>query len=161
MPAMSRILTLAIAAVLTFGVLDDASAARKKRPERATAPAIERDYDGTPIIMKGYRRPPPTSVMKDESGTGRVDDQPSKGAERARPRPRGSSGAYIPPPVPSPSASSLPAPVLVQPGPGVYQPPRINSFGDRVTDCIHSFPLNRGIGNNPTDQQAYIRQCAN
>jgi hypothetical protein len=40
-------------------------------------------------------------------------------------------------------------------------PPSRPSFSDRVTNCIHSYPLNAGIGNNPTDQQAYIRQCAN
>jgi hypothetical protein len=42
-----------------------------------------------------------------------------------------------------------------------YKPPPINTFGDRVTNCIHSCPLNAGIGNNPRDQQSYIRQCAN
>jgi hypothetical protein len=42
-----------------------------------------------------------------------------------------------------------------------YKPPPINTYSDRVTNCIHSFPLNAGIGNNPRDQQSYIRQCAN
>jgi hypothetical protein len=36
-----------------------------------------------------------------------------------------------------------------------------NSFSDRVTRCNHSFPLNAGIGNNPTDRDSYVRQCAN
>jgi hypothetical protein len=79
----------------------------------------------------------------------------------AKPRPRGSS-THIPPPVPSPGAANAPPPPsALAPGPGVYQPPRATSFGDRVTNCIHSAPLNAGIGNNPADRQAYIRQCAN
>jgi hypothetical protein len=62
--------------------------------------------------------------------------------------------------VPSPGASALPSPGLTR-GPGVYQPPKINSFSDRVTDAIHDFPLQRGIGNNPNDLQSFIRQRAN
>jgi hypothetical protein len=42
-----------------------------------------------------------------------------------------------------------------------YKPPPIHTFGDRVRDAIHSYPLEKGIGNNPTDQQMYIRQRAN
>ena len=77
--------------------------------------------------------------------------------QKKRPRPRGSS-TYIPPPVPSPYASPAPA---AAPSPGVYIPPKLNTFSDRVTNCIHSFPLNSGIGNNPTERNAYVRQCAN
>jgi hypothetical protein len=46
---------------------------------------------------------------------------------------------------------------VVQP----YQPPPIASFGDRATNAIHSYPLQNGIGNNPTDLPSYIRQNAN
>ena len=42
-----------------------------------------------------------------------------------------------------------------------YKPPPINTFSDRVRNAIHSYPLEKGIGNNPTDQQMYIRQRAN
>ena len=68
--------------------------------------------------------------------------------------PRGSS--YIPP-------ATLPRTeaIVTPPPPGVYKPPPINTFSDRVRNCIHSYPLNAGIGNNPTDQGAYVRQCAN
>jgi hypothetical protein len=38
---------------------------------------------------------------------------------------------------------------------------RTSTFGDRVTNCIHSAPLNAGVGNNPADTQAYVRHCAN
>jgi hypothetical protein len=51
-------------------------------------------------------------------------------------------------------------PPLTQP-PGVYRPPPINSFGDRVIDAIHAYPLEKGLGNNPADQQMFIRQRAN
>jgi hypothetical protein len=32
----------------------------------------------------------------------------------------------------------------------VYKPWPINSVGDRIPNCLHSFPLNAGLGNNPT-----------
>ena len=85
-----------------------------------------------------------------EKGPKGIQKSPRKG-----PRPRGSS--YIP-------STTLPrtvAPTVGQPSPGVYRPPPINSFSDRVNNCNHSFPLNAGIGNNPTDRSAYVRQCAN
>ena len=140
-----KLLLIALVAVMTFGSLDAASARKKPRPKPPPDHGITRDYDGTPIIMQGFRRSRP------------AEEQPQ--ADRPISIPRGSS-TYIPPPVPSPSGGP-PAAVLLQPPPAPYKPPPINSFGDRVTNCIHSYPLNKGIGNNPTDQQAYIRQCAN
>jgi hypothetical protein len=148
MSAPLKILTLALAAAVAAVNVADA-APKKKRAKVAPTADITRDYDGTPIIMQGYRVPRVTQ-----------DAQPqTSAADRAKQnfvlRPYGSSGPAAPP-----SAGLVNPPPLVQP-PGVHQPPPINSFGDRVTNCIHSFPLNRGLGNNPTDQQAYIRQCAN
>jgi hypothetical protein len=128
---------LIAAALLTRSL--DAAVANEQQP-RGRAPtelSVERDASGTPIIMR--------------------EEEPVK---RPRPAPRGSGGYYVPPPVPSPNAGP-PAPALLQPPPGPYKPPPIRSFGDRVVDCIHSYPLNAGIGNNPTDRQTYIRQCAN
>jgi hypothetical protein len=97
-------------------------------------------------------------IMVEEGGKKPVKKQrviePKRDAEPKR-RPRGSS--YIP-------SANLPRtePVVVAPAsPGVHRPPPVNSFGDRVTNCIHSFPLARGLGNNPNEQQAFIRQCAN
>jgi hypothetical protein len=158
MKALSKAVVLGIAALFALGTAEDAFARKKQRVKRADAPLVQRDAHGVPIIMQGYRSPPPVSIMKDEPGAGRVSDPPSKKAEGARPR---GSSTYIAPPVPSPSASRLRAPALTQPAPSVYRPPRINSFGDRVTDAIHDFPLQRGIGNNPNDLQSFIRQRAN
>src|SRR5687768_70693 len=105
-------------------------------------PALARDDYGFRdiVVEEGGKRP-----VKKQKGT-----ETKKDAEPKR-RPRGSS--YIP-------STGLPRtePVVVAPAsPGVYRPPPINSFSDRVTNCIHSFPLARGLGNNPTEQQAYVR----
>ena len=149
-------LAVILAAALTLTAFD-ASAARKKQRKRPPAPAMTTDYDGTPVIMKGYRAPQrtgtPPNIMRDEPG------QPRQRA--SRPVPRGSS-TYIPPPVPSPNSPNSPGSTVVQPPPPtVYTPPPIDSLSDRVTRCTHSFPLQGGVGNNPSNRDAYIRQCAN
>jgi hypothetical protein len=149
---VTKLLVLALGVVVALGAADAASARQKKHSiQRDTAPNILQDYDGTPIIMQGLERPKNKRAPEESAPSGRV--------ERPRKVPRG-SGGYIPPPVPSPSGGSPPA-VLLQPPPAPYRPPPIDSFSDRVTKCIHSYPLNAGVGNNPTDQQMYIRQCAN
>jgi hypothetical protein len=148
---LSKIVAIAVTAILAVAALDPALARHKKaRPKPQAAPDIVRDYDGTPIIMEGLKRPKRPAWEMDEA---------KERAEHPYPRPRGSS-TYIPPPVPSPSAGP-PPPALLQPAPALPQPPPITTFSDRVTRCIHSFPLNAGIGNNPTNLDAYVRQCAN
>ena len=158
-----KILATAFAAIFALSALD-AALAREKKPRVESG--VEWDASGTPIIMRETGRPSrsqsprsqPTSIP---SPSIMQDEEPSKRQRVERPRtaPRGSS-TYIPPPVPSPYAGP-PSPVLLQPPPTPYKPPPVNSFGDRVINCIHSYPLNAGIGNNPTDRQTYIRQCAN
>lgn len=75
--------------------------------------------------------------------------------------PRVSSPVVVPPPARLPETpprqllQASPPPVYAAPTPA--QP----SFSDRVTNCIHSFPLNAGVGNNPTGQTAYMGQCVN
>jgi hypothetical protein len=146
----STILAVAVAAMLALGAYGAAGARDEKKPrlKRDAAQSLMRDDDGTPIIMQGLPRPKTRAPE---------ETRPAERPERPIKTPRG-SGSYVPPPVPSPYAN--PPPPLTQP-PAVYRPPPIESFGDRVTKCIHSYPLNKGIGNNPTDQQMYIRQCAN
>ncbi|MBX9840571.1 MAG: hypothetical protein K2Z80_02055 [Xanthobacteraceae bacterium] len=161
---------IALAAVIAAGTLDTASAAKKKRTytHRDRAPVsdqeqrkrdfdrdlgIRTDADGTPIIMRGYG-------SRTKTVRAMVPEAAAPGLRTDRPRPYGSS-TYIPPPVPSPNAGPTPQEIIGQQTVRPYMPPPINTFGDRVTNCIHSFPLNRGLGNNPLDQQMYIRQCAN
>jgi hypothetical protein len=97
-------------------------------------------------------------IMVDEGGKplkrNKKSEEPRRTPKKQPKIPRGSS--YIP-------NMTLPRtePVLPPSATSVYKPPPINSFSDRVTGCNHSFPLNAGIGNNPTDRSAYIRQCAN
>src|SRR5947209_17216538 len=174
-PSKAKILTLALAALMTLGTLDTASARKKKDSTKPQATASENwlrhvpdrryvpgqlvpvDRDGTPIIMQGYRSP---AMM-------RGDKEPKESTERMqradRPIhiPRGSS-TYIPPPSPSPySVSSPPAAALTQPIPQPYKPPPITTFSDKVNSAIQAYPLERGIGNNPMDQQQFIRQRIN
>lgn len=153
------ILTFGLATVIGLAGMSDASARHRKRPVRTVSPEsvfwgnmVPTDKDGTPIIMRGYRAP----------GVSREAGPPSHANSHVR-IPRGSSSTIdIPPVNPSPySSNSPPARALTQPPPQPYKPPPINSYSDRVTNCIHSFPLNGGIGNNPSDQQSYVRQCAN
>jgi hypothetical protein len=162
---MTKVVTLALAAVMVVGTLDAASA-RQKKKHRIARPAVTQtdripgtlvplDREGTPIIMQGYRSP---RMMRD---AGQPTLEPRQRADRPVRIPRGSS-TYIPPPVPSPySINSPPAAALTQPPPAPYQPPPITTFSDRVNNAIQAYPLQKGIGNNPTDQQEFIRQRLN
>ena len=157
---LGKALVVAIAGVLVFGIAD-ASAAKKKRAKSAPVPDITRDAESKPS-RPTYGIP---DIMREERPSRRRAEPPAQPKPRAdRPVrvPRGSS-TYIMPPVPSPNGANSPPPaVLLQmPPPPNYPPPSRNSFGDRVITCIHSAPLNTGIGNNPPNAQAYVRQCAN
>jgi len=162
-PPLSKLLTVALAGIVLLGALDAASARPKKHRANPQAASSERwlrtapdslvplDRDGTPIIMKGYRSP---RMMRDDGESARRADRPVK-------IPRGSS-TYIPPPDPSPySRNSPPAAALTQPIPQPYKPPPITTFSDRVNNAIQAYPLEKGIGNNPIDQQEFIRQRLN
>ena len=157
----TKVLTLALAAILALGTLDAASARSKKHPAKHSARTGTAESafwghlvpmeNGTPVIMRGYH---PPRLTPDEA-------QPQQRADRPIKIPRGSS-TYIPPPNPSPySRNSPPAAALTQPAPAPYIPPPITTFSDRVTGAIHAYPLEKGIGNNPTDQQQFIRQRVN
>jgi len=110
--------------------------------------------------MKGYHQP---RAARPEPEPDIETPTPMKRSDRPSPRRGSSSFIDIPPPVPSrnapnsPPPAALVTPAAVQP----YQPPPINSFGDRATNAIHDFSLQRGLGNNPNDLQSFIRQRAN
>jgi hypothetical protein len=139
---------LAAAVMLTHA---DSALARSKKSSSSGDLGIQTDSNGVPIIMRGYRS---DRVSTKPAGT----EQSGKQASRPVRIPRGSS-TYIPPPVPSPYGSQVGVTTgqAVQP----YNPPPITTFGDRVNNAIQSYPLNKGLGNNPTDMQMYIRQNSN
>lgn len=152
-----KVLSLAAAVALSFSLgIAAATAATKHKTKRAPVrhqqtTMVPVDENGTPIIMQGYH--PPKRTLREA--------RPSKRAERRALIPYGSS-TYIPPPVPAPnSPNSPPAAYLTRPPPPAYQPPPITTFSDRVGNAIHAYPLERGLGNNPLDQQMFIRQRAN
>jgi hypothetical protein len=170
MRGLTKISLLALAAVLMAGTSDAAFAARKKHRAVYHRTAVseldqrQRDFNrdlgvqyddnDVPIIMKGFNSGPRRSASPSSAPN---EEQPRLRADR--PIPRGSGyvpSLAVPPNVGSVRQQSASQPIL-QP----YNPPQLNTFGDRVTNCIHSYPLNAGIGNNPRDQQSYIRQCAN
>ena len=116
---------------------------------------IRYDEDGVPIIMQGYN-----SRAKRSTSPSAAPDQQQRKLRADRPRPLGSS-TLIAPVNPSPNAGPTPQQIINQQTAQPYRPPPINTYSDRVGNCIQSFPLNGGIGTNPRDQQSYIRQCAN
>lgn len=142
-----KVLSLILTVVFALGAAETSSARPKHRVE---APGMTRDDGGTPIIMQGLERP--KRPVPD-------DDHPKQRAERPRMLPRGSSGYYLPP-IRPPSGGPASA-LVIRPSPAPYKPPPINSFSDRATQCVHSFPLNAGMGNNPVDRDAYVRSCVN
>jgi len=176
MPRLTKISLLALAAVLTVGTTDAAFAARKKhrtvrhdttlsdtdarKRDFNRSLGLEYDANGVPILIKGY-----SSVPKGRASQSAVADQDQlrrskfQGKLQDYPRPYGSG--YVPSSLVPPNVGLVPqqnpGQQVVQP----YNPPKLNTFSDRVSSCIQSFPLNGGIGNNPRNQQAYIRQCAN
>jgi hypothetical protein len=147
---------IAALAVVALGQVDLAQARPKKGHAYGSAgrgvPNIMLDVDasGTPIIMRGLPAPAKPSL--------REEHQPSRRAERARRMPRGSSAYVAPIPLPRTGRDSG---IAAVPPVAPYIPPAINTFSDRVTSCLHSFPLNAGLGNNPTERDFYVRSCAN
>jgi hypothetical protein len=166
----AKTLTLALTILMALGTVDAASARKKTVRAKPQPTASENwlrhvpgqlvpvDRDGTPIIMQGYRSP---AMMRGDKET-KEPTEPMQRADRPIRIPRGSS-TYIPPPSPSPysSSNSLPAAGLTQPAPAPYQPPKITTFSDKVNSAIQAYPLEKGIGNNPIDQQQFIRQRVN
>jgi len=134
-------------AVLVLGAATSASARPKKHIQRAerTETATTNCY-GTPIIMQGMDCPRRTARGEEQQ-----QEQVTKRAERSRVTRRGSSGAY------NPALLSPPSLPLSQPSAGVYIPPPVANPSAQINQLNHSFPLNGGLGNNPTNRDAYIR----
>ena len=147
MPHRNTLLTAALGALLIVAHADD-SHARSKRAGSSGDLGIQHDSNGVPIIMKGFRSDRGKTSRAD---TARAGTRASRQlAIRSARIPRGSS-----------TAIARPAPTTTGQAVQPYNPPRITTPSDRVTNSIHSYPLNKGLGNNPTDQQMYIRQNSN
>jgi hypothetical protein len=67
---------------------------------------------------------------------------------------RGRIPAPLPPP---PQPPIVNGPLSQSPPPEVYLPPRINSYSDRVTACVHA---GSGQGLRGRKLDAYTRACA-
>jgi hypothetical protein len=150
MPTRMVILALAI---LVLG-MDATASARPKKHSAARTSTVTTACDGTPIIMAGMecpRRP----ARREEQAQEPEQEQATKRAQRPRFTTRGSSGAYIPPVQRTPSVT------LQQPSAGVYIPPPVNNPSERINQLNQSFPLNGGLGNNPTNRDEYIRYNLN
>jgi len=137
----SRLIVLLAAIALITSSSADARHRRAQQQtstKQQTSTNLPLDASGTPIIMQGY-----------QSGSG-----------RGRVIPQASGPITVPPP--HTGLPDLPARQLLQASPPpVYAAPSRHTFSDRVTNCIHSYSLNAGIGNNPTNQTAYMGQCVN
>jgi hypothetical protein len=138
----NTLLIAALAASLTF-LHADAALARSKKSSSSNDLGIQRDSNGVPIIMKGFRSDRGKATRAGVARSGKI-------ATRSARISRGSSSAVLP-------RTGTTTGQAVQP----YNPPRITTPGDRTTNAIHSYPLQKGLGNNPTDQQMYIRQNSN
>ena len=143
---LSRLVILACA-VLVLGANSTASARPKKQSAQAQSTATT--CDGTPVIMQG---------MECSKRPARAQAQQEPAAERPeRPRltVRGSSGRSIAPVQRAPSLT------LSQPSSGPYIPPPVANPSERINQLNQSFPLNGGLGLNPSDRDSYIRYNLN
>jgi hypothetical protein len=142
--------TLALAVVVLAAATTASARPKKHSAERTAKHSADRtatpttNCSGTPIIMQGM--PCPTRAPRGEE----QEPAPIR-AERPRVSARGSSGAY------NPALLSPPSLPLSQPSAGPYIPPPIANPSAQINQLNHSFPLNGGLGNNPTDRDAYIR----
>src|SRR5262249_21105033 len=145
---LSRMLTLGLA-VLLVGTAATASARPKKHSAARTSTGIV-NCDGTPIIMQGLECKK-RLVAREEQATKPAEEQATKPVVRPRVARRGSGGIYAPAGLTPPS---LP---LGQASTGVYIPPPVSNPSAQIHDLNQSFQFNRGLGNNPTDRDSFIR----
>jgi hypothetical protein len=145
---LSRIVALALA-VLVLAAAATASARPKKHSAGRTT-TLATMCDGTPIIMQGME-----CSRRSARGEEQEQPQPTPRARRPGVTARGSGGPYVTAPLRAPSLT------LTQPSAGPYIPPPVNNPSERINQLNQSFPLNGGLGNNPSDRDAYIRYNLN
>jgi hypothetical protein len=79
------------------------------------------------------------------------EEQATKPAPRPRVTRHGSGGIY------APAYLSPPTVGLSQPSAAPYIPPPVANPSAQINQLNQSFPLNGGLGNNPTNRDAFIR----
>jgi hypothetical protein len=147
---LSSMMTLALAAAVLATATTASARPKKHSADRTVKHSAERTETattncyGTPIIMQGMDCPR-------RAARGEEQEQTPKRAERTRVTRRGSSGAY------NPALLSPPSLPLSQPSAGVYIPPPVANPSAQINQLNQSFPLNGGLGLNPTNRDAYIR----
>jgi hypothetical protein len=150
---MRPVLTAAVAfAVLLFfcGFGAEQAWARVKKQDSSSAPDLTVDDTGTPIIMQGLR-PAGRAV----TGPRQPRKEPSKEAKRHVKIPRGSA-SFVPP---ISSVNPLPRTPLIGQAPATapYNPPPVRNPSAEISQYNQSFQFNKGLNNNPTGRDAYIR----
>ena len=152
---LSRMLAVALA-VLIVGTAASASARPKKHSVKQSVErtsTVITSCDGTPIIMQGLeckKRPIRSEEQATKSPPGE-EEQANKPAPRPRVTRRGSGGVY------APAYLSPPTLGLQQPSAAPYIPPAVSNPSAQINQLNQSFPLNGGLGNNPTNRDAFIR----
>ena len=81
---------------------------------------------------------------------GEAREQATERAKFPRVTAGGGGTIYVAPP-------SRPPSLIPQPSVTPYIPPPISNPSERITQFNHSFPLNGGLGLNPTNRDSYIR----
>jgi hypothetical protein len=152
--SMSRMVALALA-VLILGTAASASARPKKHSVKHSAEpqaTVITSCDGTPIIMQGIEcKKRATRSEEQVTQPPGGEEQATKPAPRPRVTRRGSGGIY------APAYLSPPTVGLSQPSAAPYIPPPVANPSAQINQLNQSFPLNGGLGNNPTDRDAFIR----
>ena len=136
--------SFAFALVLAFcdSGAEQAFARSKRHRAQPSVPSLVVDDTGTPIIMQGLQ-------------PARATKEATKESERYVRIPHGSPG-FIPP---ISSQAPLPRTPLIGQAPATapYNPPPIRNPSAEISQYNQSFQFNKGLGNNPTDRDAYIR----
>lgn len=144
---------LSVAVLLSLGTAD----ASRSQAVAASYSAAEAGFWGgiSPAVHRERSRPSRTHKRRAPE-VERAPAAPQRQSLRTPVRiPRGSSGYVAPVALPQTgSISGVPVAPPTQPAP-------ITTFSDRVNNAIQAYPLEKGIGNNPVNQQEFIRQRAN
>ena len=135
----SRMVALVLAALVLAA---PAAASARSKKASAAPPSQTTQCYGTPVIMQGLDCPTHPARAEQKQAT--------EHAKPPRVTARGSGSSYVAPPSPTPS-------LVPQPTVAPYIPPPVSNPSERITQFNHSFPLNGGLGLNPTDRDSYIR----